>query len=186
MLSFFVYNESHPRRFTLPAPTLSGSLKGFVALQFASPVLLSTDHCPPITAHYHPKLFRINTCKSVTKQTTSTIFRINTYEKHRGWGVLWLTNSLPPSTLRRCDVPTFTRVPDLSLFFSHSSELFCTFLHSRKIQLFCFQAIPHSLPKTPGGWGTPTDSLLASCGTAILGCALPPVTSHKSRLRRQW
>ncbi len=27
------------------------------------------------------------------------------------------------------------------------------FLHFRKIQLFCFQAIPHSLRKTPGGGG---------------------------------
>src|SRR5580700_4379757 len=28
------------------------------------------------------------------------------------------------------------------------------------------------------GWGTPMDPLLSSCGTAILGCALPPATSH--------
>src|SRR5713101_3443454 len=31
--------------------------------------------------------------------------------------------------------------------------LFCTLLHSPKTQLFCFQAIPHSLRKTPGGGG---------------------------------
>jgi len=37
--------------------------------------------------------------------------------------------------------------------FSCSCALFCTFLHSRKTQLFCFQAIPHSLQKTPGVWG---------------------------------
>src|SRR5260370_11476074 len=36
--------------------------------------------------------FRINTCKSVSKQRTLTPFRMNTYEKHRGWGVLWLTS----------------------------------------------------------------------------------------------
>src|SRR5260370_1367651 len=40
-----------------------------------------------------------------------------------------------------------------SPFFSHSCALFCTFLHSRKTQLFYFQALPHSLRKTPGGWG---------------------------------
>ncbi len=28
-----------------------------------------------------------------------------------------------------------------------------TLLHARKTQLFCFQAIPHSLRKTTGGWG---------------------------------
>src|SRR6266478_2474486 len=32
---------------------------------------------------------------------------------------------------------------------------FCTFLHASKTQLFCFQSIPHSLPKTTGGGGTP-------------------------------
>src|SRR5260370_40783597 len=37
-----------------------------------------------------------------------------------------------------------------SPFFSHSFPIFCTFLHSRKSQLFSFQAIPHSLRKTPG------------------------------------
>src|SRR6267143_78793 len=40
-----------------------------------------------------------------------------------------------------------------SPFFSHSCALFCTFLHSRKTQLVSFQAIPHSLRKTPGGGG---------------------------------
>jgi uncharacterized protein YceH (UPF0502 family) len=37
-----------------------------------------------------------------------------------------------------------------SSFFSFSCALFCAFLHSLKTQLFCFQAIPHSLPKTRG------------------------------------
>src|SRR5260370_28280414 len=41
--------------------------------------------------------------------------------------------------------------------FSHSCALFCTFLHSRKTQLHCFQSIPHSLFKTPAvGEGCPT------------------------------
>ena len=42
---------------------------------------------------------------------------------------------------------------DSSSFFSHSCALFCTFLHSPKIQPFYFHAIPHSLPKNTGGWG---------------------------------
>src|SRR5258708_28728020 len=37
-----------------------------------------------------------------------------------------------------------------SPLFSHSCALFCILLHSRKPQLFSFQAIPHSLAKTPG------------------------------------
>src|SRR6266404_5138821 len=45
----------------------------------------------------------------------------------------------------------FTRVcHPLSAFFSNSCALFCAFLHSRKCQLFCFQAIPHSAPKKHG------------------------------------
>ena len=39
----------------------------------------------------------------------------------------------------------------LSPSFSHSCALFCAFLHSTKTQLFCFQSIPHSLPRTAGG-----------------------------------
>ncbi len=35
----------------------------------------------------------------------------------------------------------------LSLFFSNSCALFCTFLHFRKSQPVCFHAIPHSLQK---------------------------------------
>ncbi len=40
-----------------------------------------------------------------------------------------------------------------SPFFSHSCALFCAFLRSRKTQLFCFQAIPHSLQKNTRGGG---------------------------------
>src|SRR6266436_5836255 len=39
----------------------------------------------------------------------------------------------------------------LSLFFSHSSTLFCAFLHSRKTQLFSFQPLAHSLSQNTGG-----------------------------------
>src|SRR5712692_3313044 len=37
--------------------------------------------------------------------------------------------------------------PALSLLYSHSSALFCTFLPLPKTQLSCFQSIPHSLQK---------------------------------------
>ncbi len=83
--------------------------------------------------------FRINTSKSVSKQTTSTLFRMNTYGKHTGWG-------------RGTILPFFESVTghsplDSSSFFSHSSALFCAFLHSCKVQPFSFQALPHSLPR---------------------------------------
>jgi hypothetical protein len=39
---------------------------------------------------------------------------------------------------------------NLSPFFSHSCALFCTFLHSPKTQLSCFQSIAHSLHKNRG------------------------------------
>jgi hypothetical protein len=51
------------------------------------------------------------------------------------------------STFQHFDIQTTS---DLSLFFSHSSTLFCAFLRLWKTQPFSFQAIPHSLPKTPG------------------------------------
>src|ERR1700674_2891210 len=40
-----------------------------------------------------------------------------------------------------------------------------TLLHSPKTQLLCFHAIPHSLPKTPGGGGTASRALRASRST---------------------
>src|SRR5260370_1443600 len=48
-----------------------------------------------------------------------------------------------------------SKLQGLTSVFSHSCALFCTFLHSSKTQLFCFQAIPHSLPKTTRGGDTP-------------------------------
>ena len=53
-------------------------------------------------------------------------------------------------TCQHSNLPMFQRVSKLSPLFSHSCALFCTFLHSRKTQLFSFQAFPHSLAKTPG------------------------------------
>src|SRR6266436_6152324 len=44
-------------------------------------------------------------------------------------------------------VPVENSLLDSSSFFSNSCALFCTFLHSPKIQPFSFQSFPHSLPK---------------------------------------
>jgi hypothetical protein len=107
MLSSLVYLECHPRPFTLsldrPVPTLSGRFrpgrKGLTSLQSVSPVILSTDHCPPTieawsgdpdlvgTAHYFSKSFSCNTygsprkcCKQKTYGQAKS-FRCNTYKK---------------------------------------------------------------------------------------------------------
>src|SRR5260370_34494439 len=57
------------------------------------------------------------------------------------------------------------RVSELSPLFSCLCALFCTFLHSRKTQLFYFQAIPHSLRKTPGVGGLLLTSYPSTQGT---------------------
>src|SRR6266481_3637173 len=57
------------------------------------PVLLPTDDCPLVSAHYWVKSFRCNTYGSprkCCKQTTygfAKPFRCNTYKKHGGGGV---------------------------------------------------------------------------------------------------
>src|SRR5229473_2885310 len=56
----------------------------------------------------------------------------------------------PSPSRQPSNLLTLQPVSGLSPSFSHSCALFCTFLHSRKTQLFSFQAIPHSLRKTPG------------------------------------
>src|SRR5467141_151568 len=59
----------------------------------------------------------------------------------------WIPPVALPSRQRSSRMP----IPcSLSPLFSIPCALFCTFLHSPKTQLFSFQAIPHSLPKTPG------------------------------------
>ncbi len=55
---------------------------------------------------------------------------------------------VPSSTFR---LPTFRRFRPIPSLFT----AFRTLLHSPKPQPVCFQAIPHSLPKTPGGGVSP-------------------------------
>src|SRR5260370_21015205 len=62
---------------------------------------------------------------------------------------------LPPKgTPSSSATPPFLPIPYPLSFhiLAHSFAFSCIFLHSPKTQLFCFQSIPHSLPKTPG-WG---------------------------------
>jgi|SRR5216684_753166 len=72
-----------------------------------------------------------------------------------------------PATFGRSDLPTFRRWSDVYPFLSDSCALPCTFLHQQKIQLFCFQAFPHSASKnTKGGRTAPS---------------VPSVPGHRSR-----
>jgi hypothetical protein len=75
----------------------------------------------------------------------------------------------PCSTLSSPLLPLHRLSPLLPV----ASALFCRFLHRHKTQLFCFQAIPHSLPKTTGGGGRWNPSLSGSPSTL----ALSPLTA---------
>jgi hypothetical protein len=67
----------------------------------------------------------------------------------------------------------------LSPFFSNSCALLCTFLHPSKTQLFCFHAIPHSLPKTTRGGGTPTPSTRIKMTQASTNAISASDTRHR-------
>jgi len=61
------------------------------------------------------------------------------------------------------------------LSFHILTHSFAVFLHLRKTQLFYFQAIPHSLPKTPG-WGYPSHQKAGrSLASAILSSPEDPL-----------
>jgi hypothetical protein len=68
----------------------------------------------------------------------------------------------------------------LTSSFSTSSKLFCTFLHSPKMQVLSFHANPHSCQKTPGD-GVPTQAIASLCELSAVHCQLflvPLVTRH--------
>ncbi len=62
---------------------------------------------------------------------------------------------------------------------AHFFAFFCTFLHSRKTQLFYFQSIPHSLQKTTRGGGH-------CCPRALRGEGNILMSSHSSRNIRRF
>src|SRR6267378_2605577 len=53
-------------------------------------------------------------------------------------------------------LPKWITASSLSPAISHSSTLFCTFLHSQKTQPPCFQSFPHSASKNTTTRGIPT------------------------------
>ena len=55
-----------------------------------------------------------------------------------------------PSSSAHSPIFSLSPYPLSFQILAHSFAFFCTFLHWPKTQLFCFQSIPHSLPKTPG------------------------------------
>src|SRR6266851_5438461 len=66
-----------------------------------------------------------------------------------------LDGGVPPPALPLHPIPILSRAkPRDPLSFHILAHSFALFLRSRKTQLFCFQAIPHSLQKkTPRVWG---------------------------------
>jgi hypothetical protein len=122
---------------TTPAPSRSGIPPILPSSPPRFPFWVSP--LPHLTKN-HPFLFmhlRIATSQSLC-------FDIHT--KCRGCTPLGVPTAYPLPL-----IPVLVpRKTEGSPFFSHSCALFCTFLHSRKTQLFSFQAFPHSLAKTPG------------------------------------
>ena len=78
------------------------------------------------------------------------------------------------STFQPSNLPTFKRFRPIPFLF----KLLRTLLHSPKTQLLCFHAIPHSLPKTPGGGGTP--AAILSYISSLLLRTLPQIQSDKA------
>ncbi len=157
-----------PEVFTLPAPTLSGSLEV---------PIVSRDPHPP--SHFHFCLLHIQVF----------FFQGIPHSSHRDGGV-------PPLSAFPTSPFVIRRLPPYSSpFFSHSCAPFCTFLHSCKTQLFYFQSIPHSLRKmrgvhpecfywTPGGGDTPV--FLTSLLPYFVTSLLPPVPRASRRGRRHY
>src|ERR1700687_897873 len=67
-----------------------------------------------------------------------------------------------------------------------------TLLHSPRTQLLCFQSIPHSLRKTPGGWGTSLAEWVAPGKTRnlsrayILTSVLPLLPETATPFPQRW
>src|SRR5260370_37702616 len=105
--------------------------------------------CPPLPATSHVTKFPVVhplSIQQVTKCFSRNSFVLNTF--HFDGGV-------PPAGSSPRRSPPRLPIPyPLSPFFSHPCALLCTFLPSRKTQLFSFQAIPHSASKNRAAWRT--------------------------------
>ncbi len=146
----------------------------------ASVVIYRRHRRPSRHSRALPRLFPFNipTCKPSNLPTfgfpyvlpssvSRNSFSCHSYENCRGvyqqfplWNSPLLTHHSPLVISHCTQVLSFHTL-------AHSFALSCIFLHSRKTQLFSFQAIPHSLPKnTRVGVGPlPTISpLVVSCG----------------------
>jgi hypothetical protein len=93
-----------PGRLAPLALSFKGSLEGGPEGSFKG----TLPHHFPCT----PKSFRMNTCESVSKQRTLSAFRMNTCEKHRGVGVLWLTNYPMRVVVPSCEGSLFASKKD--------------------------------------------------------------------------
>ena len=135
-------------------------------LPWPDPYFLSSSLLFPIPPPYGPSnSYEIFPSLPVPyrEQRPSKSFSCNTYRK-QGWGERVVPVGSPS---RPRSLPT----THLRFFLFN---FLCTPLHSPKTQLFCFQAIPHSLRKTPGGWGTPQ--------VPGAGCRESFIFSHQSRV----
>jgi len=119
-----------PEVFTLPAPTLSGSLEVPIA---------SRDPLPP--SHFHFCLLHIQVfsfqwiAHSFAQRPSHNPLSINYFRT-----LFISTGGVPPLFPFPNSPFVIRRLPPYSSpFFSNSCAFFCAFLHSPKTQLFYFQ-----------------------------------------------
>src|SRR5260370_14604039 len=109
--------------------------------------VLTSPILPRAHSHFgsHPSLISEKTSPFFSYTCVEPILQPFCFQIHA-----YKRGCTPSPSRQPSNLLTLQPVSGLSPFFSHSCALFCTFLHSRKTQLFSFQAIPHSLRKTPG------------------------------------
>ena len=114
-----------------------------------------TTHCCHVMRFLHPGWFygtkipspQLLLFPALINRDTRNPIGFRSYENYR----VYTDNShFGTSSLATNHWPLYSNP-----FFSYPCALFCIFLHSRKTQLLSFQPLPHSLPKTTRGGGTP-------------------------------
>ncbi len=180
MLSCLVLAAPHPRPRTPTSPLRHSSTScasalashlGFVPCSGQTLGLSTWKRLPACSFSVPSKTKSTLSFHAFTKCFSSNSFLLISMHFHGGCAggcILAPFSNLYPPTFNRC---LFT--------------LLRTLLHSRKTQLFSFQAIPHSFAKTPGGGVHPL-SLPLYFDASFLPCLLPPPILWAPRITGCW
>jgi hypothetical protein len=137
----FVYPE--PRR-AHPSPGGSLSL-------FSTPTTFNRSNIPT----FKRASLWLSFFSCTYKLPPSKLFRLTSLQMPGIWGRCFLRAlraALSEGSFQPLNVSTI-KPSNVTRSISFRFTLLRTLLRVRKIQLFSFQLIPHSFPKTPGGWG---------------------------------